>query len=115
MSAAGPPSQDILDDMTAFAMSSTSLRQRAMALAVGERLSFVPREVLDGSPVQQAVADRLSASFAIRRIALSDLPEAYGLTEADLAPGTAAFLVSSDASPQTHQLAVIAPSAQSDA
>lgn len=98
-----------LQDMAAFALSSPTLAAQARSLAVGTSLRFRPDQIVDGSPVQQALGARLSMPFVVRRIALADIPAEYGLQEGDLAQGTLAFLVAAQAKPGNGQLATLDP------
>jgi len=101
--------QEVLEDVTAFALSSGSLLDRARALAIGSSFAFVPSQVRDGSPIQQRNASRWSWPFTIARISLADLPREFGVAESDLLPGSLAFLISSQADPHSHQLALLDP------
>ena len=106
MNNAGRSPKEILEDMTAFALSSATLLAKARSLAVGEALSFVPSAVTDGSPVQQPLASSLASPFMIRRIAIDQAPPEYGISAEDMS-GQFIFLVTPAAEPERHQLAVV--------
>ncbi|QJR13543.1 hypothetical protein [Usitatibacter palustris] len=99
-------SKEILEDMTAFAFSSDFFMGKALALRVGECFSFVPRDIADGSPTQQALATTIATPFTVCRIGLDRVPLEYEMTAEDLV-GQVAFLVTSATEPERHQLAVI--------
>jgi hypothetical protein len=100
---------EVLEDITAFALSSDALMAKARALRVGESLSFVPSAIVDGSPMQQVLATSIKSPFTVRRIELDEVPPEYEFTPDDLA-GQLAFLVASAIEPERRQLAVISSS-----
>lgn len=107
MGAVGKSRKEILEDMTAFALSSDTLLARARALQMGAFLSFVPSQVPDGGFAQRPLARRLSSAFRITRIGIERVPAEYAWTPDDLPARSLLFLVSAEAEPEMVQLAVI--------
>ena len=107
MDAVSKSRKEILEDMTAFALSSDTLRARARALDIGAFLSFVPSQLPDGGFAQRALARRLSSAFRVTRIDFESLPGEYAWGPDDLPARSLLFLVSAEAEPEMVQLAAI--------
>lgn len=99
----------MVSSITAFAMSSQSLRAKAQKLAVGESFTFIPRVVVDAecSVMEQDVVNKVTTPFVVARVALGKIPNEYGLLEEDLSLSAIALLISPEDAPAVSQLAIL--------
>ena len=98
----------ILEDVTAFAMTSDQLMKLVRALPIGGSITFTPKDIVDGSPMQENVIGSNEDFFVIARIAGDKIPPGYGIAQNDI-PGCAAVLFSYLNDPTTVQLATYEP------